>query len=67
MIALGLNSETIAQILDLSVEFVRQTINKIQRESMSVSERAIDSFIELLTQQRSLFSREQLTELAQVI
>ncbi|NJR26485.1 MAG: Rpn family recombination-promoting nuclease/putative transposase [Richelia sp. CSU_2_1] len=67
MIAFGLNSETIAQILDLSVEFVRQTIKKIERESMSVSERAIDSFIELLTQQRALFSSEQLTELAQLI
>jgi flagellar biosynthesis/type III secretory pathway protein FliH len=67
MIALGLNSETIAQILDFPVEFVRQTINKIQRESMSVSERAIDSFIELLTQQPSLFSSQQLTELAQLI
>ncbi|NJK66588.1 MAG: Rpn family recombination-promoting nuclease/putative transposase [Microcoleus sp. SU_5_3] len=66
-VGLGINLETIAQILDLSVEFVRQTINKIQRESMSVSEGAIDSFIELLMQQRSLFSPEQLTELAQLI
>ncbi|TAH16998.1 MAG: hypothetical protein EAZ09_20535, partial [Oscillatoriales cyanobacterium] len=51
----------------LSVEFVRQTIHKIQRESMSVPEQKIDSLIELLTQQRSLFSAAQLTELAQLI
>jgi len=67
MIAFGMNLETIAQLLDLSLEFVRQTINKIQRESMSLPEQNIDSFIELLTQQRSLFSAEQLTELAQLI
>ena len=66
-IGLGINLETIAQLLDLSVEFVRQTINKIQRESMSLPEQKIDSFIELLTQQRSLFGAEQLTELAQLI
>ena len=63
----GINLETIAQLLDLSLEFVRQTINKIQRESMSLPEQNIDSFIELLTQQRSLFGAEQLTELAQLI
>ena len=67
MIAFGMNLETIAQLLDLSLEFVRQTINKIQRESMSLPEQKIDSFIELLTQQRSLFGAEQLTELAQLI
>jgi predicted transposase/invertase (TIGR01784 family) len=66
-IGLGINLETIAQLLDLSLEFVRQTINKIQRESMSLSEQKIDSFIELLTQQRSLYSPEQLTELAELI
>ncbi|MEG4231093.1 Rpn family recombination-promoting nuclease/putative transposase [Microcoleus sp. Pol11C3] len=66
-IGLGINLETIAQLLDLSLQFVRQTINKIQRESMSLPEQNIDSFIELLTQQRSLFSAEQLTELAQLI
>lgn len=66
-IGLGINLETIAQLLDLSVEFVRQTIHKIQRESMSVPEQQIDSFIELLTQQRSLFSATQLAELAQLI
>jgi predicted transposase/invertase (TIGR01784 family) len=67
MIAFGINLETIAQLLDLSLEFVRQTINKIQRESMSLPEQNIDSFIELLTQQRSLFGAEQLTQLAQLI
>ena len=67
MIAFGMNLETIAQLLDLSVEFVRQTIHKIQRESMSLPEQQIDSFIELLTQQRSLFSAAQLAELAQLI
>ena len=67
MIAFGMNLETIAQLLDLSLEFVRQKINKIQRESMSLPEQNIDSFIELLTQQRSLFGAEQLTELAQLI
>ena len=66
-IGLGINLETIAQLLDLSLEFVRQTINKIQRESMSLPEQNIDSFIELLTQQRSLFGAEQLTQLAQLI
>ena len=66
-IGLGINLETIAQLLDLSLEFVRQTINKIQRESMSLPEQNIDSFIELLTQQRSLFRAEQLTQLAQPI
>jgi hypothetical protein len=34
---------------------------------MSLSEQKIDSFIELLTQQRSLYSPEQLTELAELI
>ncbi|MEG4113143.1 Rpn family recombination-promoting nuclease/putative transposase [Microcoleus sp. Pol12A6] len=67
MIAFGMNLQTIAQLLDLSLEFVRQTINKIQWESMSLPEQNIDSFIELLTQQRSLFGAEQLTELAQLI
>lgn len=67
MIAFGMNLETIAQLLDLSLAFVRQTINKIQRESMSLPEQNIDSFTELLTQQRSLFGAEQLTELAQLI
>jgi predicted transposase/invertase (TIGR01784 family) len=67
MIAFGMNLETIAQLLDLSVEFVRQTIHKIQRESMSLPEQKIDSLIELLTQQRDLFSAPQLTELAQLI
>ncbi|NJR25835.1 MAG: Rpn family recombination-promoting nuclease/putative transposase, partial [Richelia sp. CSU_2_1] len=67
MLAFGMNLETIAQLLDLPVEFVRQIINKIQRESMSVPEQNIDSFIELLTQQRSLFSAAQLTELAELI
>ena len=67
MIAFGMNLETIAQLLDLSLEFVRQTINKIQRESMSLPEQTSDSFIELLTQQRSLFGAEQLTQLAQLI
>jgi predicted transposase/invertase (TIGR01784 family) len=67
MLAFGMNLETIAQLLDLSVELVRQTINKIQRESMSISEQNIDSFIELLTQQRNLFSATQLTELTQLI
>ncbi|MCC3445716.1 MAG: Rpn family recombination-promoting nuclease/putative transposase, partial [Microcoleus sp. PH2017_03_ELD_O_A] len=67
MIAFGMNLETIAQLLDLSVEFVRQTIHKIQRESMSLPEQKIDSLIELLTHQRSLFSATQLTELAQLI
>ncbi|WP_341734073.1 Rpn family recombination-promoting nuclease/putative transposase [Microcoleus sp. EPA2] len=66
-IGLGINLETIAQLLDLSLEFVRQTIHKIQRESMSLPEQKIDSFIELLTQQRSLFSATQLTELGQLI
>jgi predicted transposase/invertase (TIGR01784 family) len=66
-IGLGIDLETIAQLLDLSLEFVRQTLNKIQRESMSVTEQNIDSFIELLTQQRDLFSAEQLTELSQLI
>ncbi len=67
MLAFGMNVETIAQLLDLSVEFVRQTIGKIQRELMSLPEQNIDSFIELLTQQRSLFSPEQLTELDRLI
>jgi DNA-binding transcriptional MerR regulator len=67
MVTFGMNLETIAQLLDLSLEFVQQTINKIQRESMSLPEQKIDSFIELLTQQRSLFSAAQLTELAQLI
>ncbi|MCC3424353.1 MAG: Rpn family recombination-promoting nuclease/putative transposase [Microcoleus sp. PH2017_01_SCD_O_A] len=67
MIAFGMNLETIAQLLDLSLEFVRQTIHKIQRESMSLPEQKIDSLIELLNQQRSLFSAAQLTELAQLI
>jgi predicted transposase/invertase (TIGR01784 family) len=66
MLAFGMNLETIAQLLDLSLEFVRQTIHKIQRESMSLPEQKIDSLIELLNQQRSLFSAAQLTELAQL-
>jgi predicted transposase/invertase (TIGR01784 family) len=67
MITFGMNLETIAQLLDLSIEVVRQTINKIQRESMSIPEQNIASLIELLTQQRSLFSPEQFAELLQVI
>jgi DNA-binding SARP family transcriptional activator len=34
---------------------------------MSLPEQKIDSFLELLTQQRNLFSAEQLTELSQLI
>jgi hypothetical protein len=34
---------------------------------MSIPEQTIDSFLELLTQQRNLFSAEQLTEVEQLI
>jgi predicted transposase/invertase (TIGR01784 family) len=66
-IELNLNLEMTGQLLDLSLEYVQQIANKIKRESMSFTEQNIDSFIELLTQQRSLFSPEQLSELDRLI
>jgi predicted transposase/invertase (TIGR01784 family) len=67
MMNFGLNAETIAQLLDLSLELVQQTIIQLQRQAMSSSEQDVDTFIELLTQQRSLFSPEQLSELNRLI
>ena len=67
MMTFGLNAETIAQLLDLPLDFVVQTITQIERQSMSFPEQSIDTFIELLTQQRTLFSPEQLTELEQIV
>lgn len=67
MMNFGLNAETIAQLLDVPLEFVQQTITQLDRPSMSFSEQNIDTFIELLTQHRSLFSPEQLAELDSLI
>jgi predicted transposase/invertase (TIGR01784 family) len=66
-IELNLALETTAQLLDLPLEYVRQVANKIKRERLSLCEQQLDSFIELLTQQRSLFSSEQLAELDALI
>ncbi len=38
MVNYGLNAETIAQLLNLPLEFVQQTITQSQNESTSVSE-----------------------------
>ncbi|MEB3278851.1 MAG: hypothetical protein VKK42_07985 [Lyngbya sp.] len=67
LLEFGLSLEQIAQCLDLSLEFVQQTITQIKGKFMSFFEQNIDTFIELLTQQRSLFSPEQLDELNQLI
>ncbi|MFY7806513.1 MAG: hypothetical protein ACOVQ7_24130 [Limnoraphis robusta] len=67
LLEFGLSLEQIAQCLDVSLEFVQQTITQIQGKFMSFSEKNIYTFIELLTQQRSIFSSEQLDELNQLV
>jgi DNA-binding transcriptional MerR regulator len=68
LLEFGLSLEQIAQCLDVSLEFVQQTItHQIQGKFMPFSEKIIYTFIELLTQQRSIFSSEQLDELNQLV
>lgn len=67
MINFGLKAEVIAQLLNLPIEFVQQAIAKIQDQVSSFSKLNIETFIELLTQHRSIFSASQLTELSQII
>lgn len=52
---------------NLQRDFVEQTITQVKRQTMYFSEPNLDTFIELLTQNRSLFSSEQLAELEQAI
>jgi predicted transposase/invertase (TIGR01784 family) len=63
LLSIGLTVEQIAQVLDLPLETAKQE----SRKTMSFSEQNVDVFIELLTEQRSLFSPEDLTELDRLI
>lgn len=67
MINFGLKAEVIAQLLNLPIEFVQQAITQFQDQVSLCSKRNIETFIELLTQNRSIFSASQLTELSQLI
>lgn len=67
MINFGLNADVIAQLLNLPLEFVQQAVTQLQDQASSFSERNIETFLELLTQHRSIFSASQLTELSQLI
>ena len=60
MIQLGLSSETIAEGLDLPLAVVQQA-------ARSFHEQSIAAFIELLNRQRSLFSPQDLADLAALI
>ncbi|MDY6782002.1 MAG: Rpn family recombination-promoting nuclease/putative transposase [Cyanobacteriota bacterium] len=67
LVALGLSIEQIAQALDLSLDSVREKVKFVRRQKLSLSALKIDIFIELLTEQRSLFSSEDLTEVEQLV
>ena len=67
LLPMGLSLEQIAQALDLPLEVVQTTVRKIKRESLSFTEQNIDAFIELLTEQRSLFPSENLAELEELL
>lgn len=60
LIQLGLNLTVIAGVLKLPVELVQQVAQSFHAQN-------ITAFIELLTQQRSLFSAEDITNLTQFI
>ncbi|MDY7015992.1 MAG: Rpn family recombination-promoting nuclease/putative transposase [Cyanobacteriota bacterium] len=64
LLSLGLTVEQIVRALDLPLEIVRETAKLEHRKNMSFPEQNVDVFIELLTEQRSRFSPEDLTELA---
>jgi predicted transposase/invertase (TIGR01784 family) len=67
LLPMGLSLEQIAQALDLPLEIVQTTVRKIRRESMPFSDQNVDAFIELLTEQRSLFTLEDLAELEELV
>ncbi len=67
LLPMGLSLEQIAQALDLPLEIVQTTVRKIRRESMPFSDQNVDAFIELLTEQRSLFTPEDLAELEELV
>lgn len=60
LIQLGLSFQTIAEALDLPLEVV-------QRVGESFQQQYVTAFIELLNQERSLFSPEELAQLAELI
>ncbi|HBB36216.1 MAG TPA: hypothetical protein DDZ80_15690 [Cyanobacteria bacterium UBA8803] len=67
LLPMGLSLEQIAQALDLTLEIVQKTVKKIKRESLPFLEQNVDAFIELLTEQRSLFSSEDFAELEELV
>ncbi|MEQ8753607.1 MAG: Rpn family recombination-promoting nuclease/putative transposase [Coleofasciculus sp. G1-WW12-02] len=67
LLPMGLDLEQIAHALDLPLEIVQKTVNKFWRCFLSFPERNIDAFIELLTEQYSLFSSGYLAELEQLL
>lgn len=67
LLPMGLDLEQIAHALDLPLEIVQKTVNKFRRGFLSFPEQNIDAFIELLTEQYSLFSSGYLAELEQLL
>jgi transposase len=67
LLVLGLSVEQIARALDISIEVVQQIADRLQRRWNIFPKQNIGTLIELLTQQRSLFTAEQLLAIAQLI
>jgi len=67
LLPMGLDLEQIAHALDLPLEIVQKTVNKLRRGFLSFPEQNIDAFIELLTEQYSLFLSGYLAELEQLL
>jgi predicted transposase/invertase (TIGR01784 family) len=67
LLRLGLTLEQIAGALKLPLELVQQTAQQITSQAMSFPEQNVAAFIELLTDQRSLFSPKNLAELEQLV
>jgi predicted transposase/invertase (TIGR01784 family) len=67
MLKFGFSEDAIAQVLDLPLEVVQQTAQSQGIQPMSSDERNVAAFIELLTNRRTLFTPEELTELDQLI
>ncbi|MEQ9354505.1 Rpn family recombination-promoting nuclease/putative transposase [Coleofasciculus chthonoplastes] len=67
LLPMGLDLEQIAHALDLPLEIVQKTVNKCRRCFLSFPEQNVDAFIELLTEQYSLFSSGYLAELEQLL
>ena len=67
LLPMGLDLEQIAHALDLPLEIVQKTVNKFWRGFLSFPEQNIDAFIELLTEEYSLFSSGYLAELEQLL